>query len=760
MVKAHNLTDVEKIRRLPWLVAASLTNNIFCVLTFTGAVFILFLRELGFDKTHIGFLLSLVPFSQIIALFVASLLARLGIKKSFLIFFGLRKLIFAFILPTPLILSRFGLHVAFIWVALCLLLFSLVRAVEETAIFNWYQEIVPDKIRGKFSAVNTIIATIGIMAVVTAAGFVIDHFAGWARFTSLIAVGIVIGLISVFCYAQVPGGAPNRDNSISRTHFNDLALTLHDRNFLCFMAGLGLAFLGLTSLFAFVPLYMKEKVGLADGQVVWLDVAGYFGAIITCYLWGWSADRYGSKPVMLSNLALASALPFFWFLMPRHHPSSNYLALTIAFIGGAANTGWLVAYSRYLFVTAVPPLKKIPYMALFFAWAGLVSGAGPLISGWFIDLFSGVNVHAYIFTFDNFSPFFALHLIILAAAFYVLAHIKRDGSVSTPTFWTMLLQGHTLMAFSYLLRHRWARDEPDRIITTERLGHTKTLLGANELIEAIHDPSFNVRYEAIIAIAHLPHHPHLVEELILVLGGNQPDLSIAAAWSLGKIGDKTAIYALRETLLSEYPLLQASSARALGTLQDQQSIPYLLKKLKTESDPSLRLAYASALGALRARDALDGILMLLYSTQDNSWREELSLAVARIVSTEPHYIRLRRRLLVDFETQAAQTILNFKRALTFDHPDIIHLKILADRASDAFAQGDHPRALLHLKEFALKLPHEKLDPPMVTVLRECLKRIDEFADGRFEYVVLLFYITGRSLRQLHTDRFKILPAEI
>ena len=30
----------------------------------------------------------------------------------------------------------------------------------------------------------------------------------------------------------------------------------------------------------------------------------------------------------------------------------------------------------------------------------------------------------------------------------VLAHIKRDGSVSTPTFWNMLLQGHTLMAFN------------------------------------------------------------------------------------------------------------------------------------------------------------------------------------------------------------------------------------------------------------------------------------------------------------------------
>ena len=105
---AKPLTDAQKIRRLPWLIGASLSNSVFCVLTFTGAVFILFLNELGLDKSRIGFALSLVPFSQIVGLFAAPMLSRIGLKRGYIFFFGLRKLVFSLMLATPLMLTHFG----------------------------------------------------------------------------------------------------------------------------------------------------------------------------------------------------------------------------------------------------------------------------------------------------------------------------------------------------------------------------------------------------------------------------------------------------------------------------------------------------------------------------------------------------------------------------------------------------------------------------------------------------------------------------
>ncbi|PIP16207.1 MAG: hypothetical protein COX46_03665, partial [bacterium (Candidatus Ratteibacteria) CG23_combo_of_CG06-09_8_20_14_all_48_7] len=56
------LTDTEKIQHLPWMLWANTLNVIFCTFTVFGSAFLLFLNELGMDKTRIGILLSLMPF--------------------------------------------------------------------------------------------------------------------------------------------------------------------------------------------------------------------------------------------------------------------------------------------------------------------------------------------------------------------------------------------------------------------------------------------------------------------------------------------------------------------------------------------------------------------------------------------------------------------------------------------------------------------------------------------------------------------------
>ena len=75
------LTNTEKIRRLPWNTTLGATNNIFAQLTFFGPAFVLFLSQLKLSNTQIGFLLSLIPFTGLIALVVAPAAARLGYKR-------------------------------------------------------------------------------------------------------------------------------------------------------------------------------------------------------------------------------------------------------------------------------------------------------------------------------------------------------------------------------------------------------------------------------------------------------------------------------------------------------------------------------------------------------------------------------------------------------------------------------------------------------------------------------------------------------
>ncbi len=64
-------TTVDKLRGLPWSIAANVANTIFPQFTFFGSVFPLFLNELGFSKSQMGFLFSLMPFCGVIAPIIA-----------------------------------------------------------------------------------------------------------------------------------------------------------------------------------------------------------------------------------------------------------------------------------------------------------------------------------------------------------------------------------------------------------------------------------------------------------------------------------------------------------------------------------------------------------------------------------------------------------------------------------------------------------------------------------------------------------------
>src|SRR5262245_43405781 len=101
-------TTVEKLRGLPWSIVSNCANTVFAQFTWFGSTFVLFLSYLQMDKTQIGFLLSLLPFAGLVALFISRWVAHFGFKRTYIVFFGLRKVITIGLLLTPLIASRLG----------------------------------------------------------------------------------------------------------------------------------------------------------------------------------------------------------------------------------------------------------------------------------------------------------------------------------------------------------------------------------------------------------------------------------------------------------------------------------------------------------------------------------------------------------------------------------------------------------------------------------------------------------------------------
>src|SRR4051812_18616392 len=100
-------TTVEKLRGLRWSILSNAANTIFSQYTYFGSIFILLLGALNLNKSQMGFLLSLMQFTGLVAIFVAPWTERFGLKRTYVSFFGTRTIITIALLLTPWIAGAF-----------------------------------------------------------------------------------------------------------------------------------------------------------------------------------------------------------------------------------------------------------------------------------------------------------------------------------------------------------------------------------------------------------------------------------------------------------------------------------------------------------------------------------------------------------------------------------------------------------------------------------------------------------------------------
>jgi hypothetical protein len=457
-------------------------------------------------------------------------------------------------------------------------------------------------------------------------------------------------------------------------------------------------------------------------------------------MWGWVADRYGSKPIMLWGLLLRLSLPVFWMFMPKNTEASLYIAASIALFQGIADMGWGIGSARMLYVNIVPVAKRSDYMALYNAWTGIAGGFSQIIGGQILVLSLGLQGQFFFVELNPYIPLFLIGITLPALSIWIMNTIRAEDTLGIGEFAGIFFRGNPFLAMTSLIRYNLARSEEATVRVTERLGEARSPLAVDELLEVLKDPRFNVRFEAIISISRMPPEPRLIDALIEILHGSELALSVVAAWALGRIGDPHAYEPLREGLYSEYRSIQAHSARALGALGNTEIVPILLERLNAETDKGLQMAYASALGNLQAREATDKLLELLCETENEGARMELALTLARILGDEHHFIHLLRSVRADTGTAIAQEINGLKRKLSRDsntpHPQIA---VMCDECADYFARSELESGITCLSKLIQALPLEEYNAPSRSVLRECAERMAQFGARHMEYVLLTLH---------------------
>lgn len=735
------VTNAQKTRALPWALAGDALCVIHVYLAFAGPIFLLFLDSLGMDKARIGIVLATVPLCDIIVLLVAPMAARVGFKRIFLTGWALRKFILVLLVAAPWVAAEFGKDAVFYFVATVVLGFSLVRSTALAGLGPWIQEYVPVTIRGRFSALQNVVAVLVGAGTVAVVGAVLGKEPKVSQFIMLFAVGFVLGLLGVLCYARVPGGGSITGDRSQRADFRSSLTALKDRRFLVFLCGGALVTLGWGPMVAFLPLFLRDQVGLTDDYVMYFTSVQLGAGLISCLMWGWAADRYGSKPVMVLTLAMLLIYPIGMLLLPRNAgDTSFYAACAVAAVVGIALPGWSIGYSRCLYVNLIPNDQRAGYNAMHFAWAGLMSGVSPLIAGAVLDytsarpdIFTGQIMGI---TIDSFTPLMVSAVVLLAASVVVMSQLRSEGEVAVTRFAGMFMQGNPFAAMQSLIAYQRGGREAKRINTIEMLGDARSPLNIEELIEALSDPGFNVRHEAIISIARTRQDPRLTDALIEVLREAEPDMRTTAAWALGRVGDPRGIEPLREALESEYPLLRARAARALATLGDDAQRQQWIDALTSEEDTGLRLAYAASLGAISAVDALPAMLQLLASLEANMQRVEVAAAIAGVIGKEDWFVLLMRRTRKDPGDSLGGVLLALRKRVMRVATDRDAMSRAMDDAVMAFGGNDFEAGGKQFVELLNLMDRSRLSDAVNLVLDDVAQRITETGGQRHEYPAL------------------------
>ncbi|MEI6972419.1 MAG: MFS transporter, partial [bacterium] len=356
---------------------------------------------------------------------------RLGRKRVFLACYGSRKVVMAGLLLLPWLIVHAGRNVGIAYLFGVIVVVGVLRALAETAYYPWTQEYIPNHVRGKFGGLGTVTCLVASIAAVCVAGRVLGGDGGMDRYRGLMAAGCVLGVLGVASMIRIPGGAPLAADS--EPHMDNMAAALRDGNFVRYLAGMGLVTMGTGLIGIFLPLFVKEQLGVATGTVVTLDTAVMVGGAVASLILGPLMDRVGSRPVLMPSLFLCLLVPAGWLVLPRHGGNTVAWCAVLYFIQGAATIGVAIGAGRLLFNSVVPPSKSTAYTAIYYAWMGITAGVAPLAAGWLLAATSGHQTLLGGRPVDGYSLLFVLAVACLGLGWWQYGRVRPDDVHTTRT---------------------------------------------------------------------------------------------------------------------------------------------------------------------------------------------------------------------------------------------------------------------------------------------------------------------------------------
>jgi HEAT repeat protein len=584
--------------------------------TLVSGVFLVgYMKSLGASDVLINLLAALPSLVGILQIPGGVLGRSVRSYKSFVAPGGLTwRLLYVPFLLLPL--GLFSSNAKLMTLTLCVALASAASVFVGPVYNDWIGQLVPASSRGfYFARRNAIAAVVG--AIVGILGAVVldamrERHQEKLGFTTVYAMGIVCAFISWFFFTKMADLV--REHPIKQTLRQaavGIAVPFRDPTYRPVLIFLGASAVGQGFAGNLFVAYARESLHLDYKIIQGTQMMMAFGNIAAATAWGFLADKYGNKPVLLiSSIALA-VNPIPWMLCQADRPGFDAAILLTAHVYmGVVWAGINLCGFNILLATANPD-DRANYIGAATTVTALVGGIAPLLGGFAMQWMRGDMI-----PMEAYRVIFAFTAVLRISAVAFIFPIKEKGSVSIRATLRELsgLSFGGVRALRVLTR---PADMETREAAIERAGDVKVALASDEIIKALHDPLPRVRRHAAMAIAKLDD-PRAVSELVHQIEDHPDILDEETVHALGAVGTAEAFSPLMRLLDSPRPIIRRAAARALGRICARlgaESLPQislatdrLIAIARDPTDPDLRRSVLQALRAIGTPDAEEAIV--------------------------------------------------------------------------------------------------------------------------------------------------------
>ncbi len=619
------LSRLDVIRGLRFSVWDGAFATIWITLT-SGAFITGFALWLGADSVAIGLLTAVPTLAALVQLLSSYTTESLPQRRPFIVIYSLAgRLLWLPILLLPFI---FPLNLA---LTIFLLLFtasSVLTSIPMPAWSSWMSDLVPVGYRGRYFGYRNMVAGITGMVISLPAALLLDQAVktpGWrfVGFAFLFGTGVIGGIVSgvmVWLQPEPPRIRAQESHTGSsrglRSYFAAPFADVKFRRLLLFNAVFGV---GQNLAAPFFTVYALKELQL---NYLWMQVLAAItgvSALVSMPFWGYLADKFGNKPLLAIGTWGVLTLPISWIFTVRGN--NAVMAAWLLEINVGSGIFWaVVGLAQFnLLIGCSSPENTSVYVATMSAVTGLLAGIAPLVGGYLMHLMSGLHIMIHGIDIGNYQVLFILTTILRLVSIPLLSGVQDVGAQSAGDVIRQLGQAKP-RNWGHIRKLQKPSEQTQRLRAAEALAESPTTLALGELVNALQDPSLEVREQAARALGNIGNRLAL-EPLLQAAQDDAASITTEAAEALGVLGDRRAVPHLIALLTDGARVLRRAERqaiiRALGALGGEDAAAALIEQLNSTSDSGLQEDIADALGRTRSPKAVGVLTDLIARSREN-----------------------------------------------------------------------------------------------------------------------------------------------